>query len=60
MAKASKRIVPLLFQKSVNNGHSSKFSLASKQGEKRFKTHLFPSLVGGSPWQFMRNWLVKL
>ena len=35
----------LAFQKSVNNSHSSKFSLASKQGEKRFETDLFPSLV---------------
>ena len=33
------------FRKSVNNGRSSKFLLASKQGKKRFKTHLFPSLV---------------
>jgi hypothetical protein len=35
----------LAYQKSVNQGRSSKFSLASKQGEKRFETHLFPSLV---------------
>jgi hypothetical protein len=35
----------LAFQKSVNNGRSSKFLLASKQGEKHFEKHLFPSLV---------------
>jgi hypothetical protein len=35
----------LAFQKSDNDGRSSKFLLASKQGEKRFGTHLFPSLV---------------
>jgi hypothetical protein len=45
MTKSSKCIVSLLFQKSVNNGRSSKFSLASKQGKKRFETPVFPSLV---------------
>ena len=35
----------LAFWKSVNNGRSSKFSLASKQHKKRFETHLFSSLV---------------
>jgi hypothetical protein len=44
MAKTSKHIVPLLFQKSINNSRSSKFSLTSKQGEKRFETHSFLSL----------------
>ena len=33
------------FSKSVNNGHSRKFSLASKQGKKPYETHLFPSLA---------------
>jgi hypothetical protein len=44
MAKTSKHIVPLLFQKSINNSRSSKFSLTSKQGKKRFETHSFLSL----------------
>ena len=35
----------LAFRKSANNGHSSRFLLASKQGKERFETHLFPSLV---------------
>ena len=40
-----RKTIFLAFQKSVNNGRSSKFSLASKQDKKRFETHLFPSLA---------------
>ena len=38
----------LAFRKSANIGRSSRFLLASKQGKKRFETHLFPSLVYSS------------